>query len=38
VFLSAATISYLGAFTGVYRDPALLSWMDKFRELDIPFS
>jgi dynein heavy chain len=26
VFLSAATISYLGPFTGAYREPVLNAW------------
>ena len=26
VFLSAATISYLGPFTGAYREPILQGW------------
>lgn len=38
MFLSAATISYLGAFTGVYREPAIQQWMENFRKLNIPFS
>lgn len=38
VFLSAATISYLGPFTGAYREPILHGWKEKFTELGIPFS
>lgn len=37
VFLAAATISYLGPFTGAYREPILQKWMEKFTELGIPF-
>lgn len=38
VFLSAATISYLGPFTGAYREPIINAWKEKFTELGIPFS
>ena len=38
VFLSAATISYLGPFTGQYRDPVIDGWKLKFEELAIPFT
>lgn len=38
VFLSAATISYLGPFTGAYRDPIIKLWKQKFSALGIPYS
>lgn len=38
VFLSAATISYLGPFTGGYREPLIEEWKGKFKELGIPFT
>jgi dynein heavy chain len=38
VFLSAATISYLGPFTGAYRGPLIKAWKDKFNLLSIPSS
>ena len=38
VFLSAATISYLGPFTGAYREPVINQWKEKFTELGIPFT
>jgi dynein heavy chain len=38
VFLSAATISYLGPFTGAYRGPLIKAWKEKFITLAIPFS
>lgn len=38
VFLGAATISYLGPFTGVYRQPVVQKWMEQFRERNVPFS
>ncbi len=38
VFLSAATISYLGPFTGAYREPVINAWKEKFTQLGIPFS
>lgn len=38
VFLSAATISYLGPFTGAYREPIIKLWKEKFANLGIPYS
>lgn len=38
VFLSATTISYLGAFTGQYRDIVVKSTLQKMRSLNIPCS
>jgi dynein heavy chain len=38
VFLSAATISYLGPFTGAYREPIIKLWKEKFESLGIPYS
>jgi dynein heavy chain len=38
VFLSAATISYLGPFTGAYREPVINAWKEKFANLGIPYS
>lgn len=38
VFLSAAMISYCGAFTGPYRDRLAKSWVARCRELGIPVS
>lgn len=35
--MAAATISYLGPFTGAYREPILQGWMEKFAELGIPY-
>ena len=36
VFLSAASVSYLGPFTGVYRKNLITYWVEKCRELAIP--
>ncbi|KAJ9522811.1 hypothetical protein QJQ45_019799, partial [Haematococcus lacustris] len=38
VFLSAACVSYLGAFTGTYRTALIQSWLSRCRELGIPVS
>ena len=38
VFLSAACISYMGAFTGAYRQKLVGSWLAGCRERDIPIS
>ena len=35
-FLAAAYISYLGAFTGSYREKILAEWAKKCEELNIP--
>merc|ERR1711871_590853 len=38
VFLCAGFISYIGAFTGVYRDKLLSSWLEKMRDKEMPCS
>lgn len=38
VFLSACTVSYLGPFTGAYREPLMARWTEKLKELEIPMS
>ena len=38
VFLAAACISYMGAFTGAYRQKLVGSWVAGCRELGIPIS
>ncbi len=38
VLLSAACISYFGAFTGTYRADMVTSWLDSMREKGIPCS
>lgn len=38
VFLAASTISYLGAFTGPYRDEIIKEWKIRLKELEIPLS
>ena len=38
VFMAAAFISYLGAFTGAYRDKLLESWTGRCKDLGIPVS
>lgn len=38
VFLAAAAISYMGAFTGTYRQEMASSWVSRCRELAIPVS
>ncbi|CAD8108771.1 unnamed protein product [Paramecium sonneborni] len=38
VFLAASTVSYLGAFTGQYREQLIKDSLLKLKELDIPFS
>jgi len=38
VFLSAAAISYIGAFTGQYRDRITSSWVERCKEQNIPVS
>lgn len=38
VFIGAATISYLGAFTGPYRDSLVKEWLAKLVSLDVPCS
>lgn len=38
IFLSACTISYLGPFTGAYREPLMSHWMAKLKSLEIPYN
>ncbi len=38
VFLAAGTISYLGPFTGAYRNELIYGWLNKMREVEIPHS
>ena len=38
VFLAAAFISYLGPFTGAYRDKLLQTWTGRCNDLGIPVS
>jgi len=38
VFLGSAAISYVGAFTGPYRDKLTRKWVEKCKELKIPVS
>lgn len=38
VFVSSACISYIGAFTGEYRDALLSKWIERCKELGIPVS
>lgn len=37
-FLSCASISYYGAFTGVYRDELIATWLEKATAFNIPAS
>jgi len=38
VFLGTASISYIGAFTGVYREAILKEWVGKLNEYQVPLS
>ena len=38
VFIAAASISYIGPFTGTYRDELVKDWIEKCRENQIPIS
>ena len=38
VFLGTASISYIGPFTGLFRDQILEEWTEKLNEFKIPFS
>ena len=38
IFLAAANISYIGPFTGVYRDRIVASWLSKLQEYKVPWS
>lgn len=38
IFLGTASISYIGPFTGVYRDLIVNEWVEKLREIKIPAS
>jgi dynein heavy chain len=38
VFLGTASISYIGQFTGVYRDMILTEWIERLRHFNLPFS
>lgn len=38
MFVAASTVSYLGAFTGAYREVMVKETLQKMRELEIPFS
>jgi dynein heavy chain len=38
VFIAASSISYIGPFTGKYRDELILQWIDLCKEKDIPVS
>jgi dynein heavy chain len=38
VFISAAIISYLGAFTGPYRESLLKQWILRLNTLEVPCS
>lgn len=38
VFLAGSTVSYLGPFTGVFRQELISKWIEKAIELEIPIS
>jgi dynein heavy chain len=38
VFLGTASISYVGPFTGVYRDRIITQWVEKLEEVKLPLS
>lgn len=38
VFLSAASISYQGPFTGLFREEMITEWKEKMEELQVPHS
>ena len=38
IFLSSASVSYVGAFTGPYRSELMKAWIEKCQELEIPVS
>lgn len=38
IFLATASISYIGPFTGIYRDKILTPWTKKLAEYKLPFS
>jgi dynein heavy chain, axonemal len=38
IFLAAVTVSYLGAFTGNYRDAMILKWLELLKSLEIPLT
>lgn len=38
IFLAAASISYIGPFTGVYRDKIIAAWLAKLQEYGVPCS
>jgi dynein heavy chain len=38
VFLSAASVAYYGPFTGTFRDMIVADWIEKIKELEIPYA
>ena len=38
MFIAAASLSYLGPFSGPYRDELLATWIQNVKELDIKVS
>lgn len=38
IFLAAACISYVGPFTGIYRDRLVQGWRGRCQELGVPVS